>query len=142
MKKYLLLLLISITFAGCSLEEENVRNVVYKMVPVESVIVPEEFVQGEEYTIVMNYRLPTNCHSFYGTEYELDQSTAYFGILTAYTERQECQDISSEIIQASFQFTATRSEKYTFKFWKGVDEEGNVLYLTKEIPVISFSETK
>lgn len=140
MKKLLLLLLISFAFSGCSLDEEETRNVIYEMIPVENVIVPEEFVLGREYEIIMTFRLPTECHEFYGTEYQLDENTAYFGILTAFTERSsQCTPMELEPKEASFKFTPTRNDFYIFKFWQGEDEDGNAVYITKEIPVVSES---
>jgi hypothetical protein len=45
-----------------------------------------------------------------------------------------CVDLQS-IEEKTFTVKATQLENYIFKFWQGVDDSGEDIYLTVEVPV-------
>ena len=47
-----------------------------------------------------------------------------------------CNDLSDELVEATFNFIVTSNGSYIFKFWQGVDENDEDQYLIIEVPVI------
>lgn len=136
MKKLFYLCIILLSFNACSIDDNNPNDdFFFEILPIESVIMPEEFVFGQSYEISVTYIKPSGCYIFNDFYYvsEFNQRTVAI-INTVYTNNQ-CQSLNEEV-EVSFNFLANNNETYIFKFWQGEDENGNDLYYIVEVPVI------
>ena len=133
--KKLLICLIAIATFSCSVNDDGPTSY-NELLPIESAIVPESFEVGETYEITITYLRPTTCHAFsdiYYAKYNNERTVAV--ISTVYESNGQCTTIESEL-EASFNFKATETGSYIFKFWQGEDENGEDTYLVYEVPVL------
>ncbi len=136
MKKLFYLSIVLLLFSSCSIDDNNPNDdFFFEILPIESVIMPEEFVFGQSYEISVTYIKPSGCYIFNDFYYvsEFNQRTVAI-INTVYINNQ-CQPLNEEV-EVSFNFLANNNETYIFKFWQGEDENGNDLYYIVEVPVI------
>ena len=61
--KILSLLLLFTLLSSCSLDDDT-NDFLLEVVPIESVVVPEEFIFGDTYQITVEYSRPSDCHVF------------------------------------------------------------------------------
>ena len=136
--KKIILLLISFSFilTSCSVNDNTpTENYHIEILPVESAIVPESFVYGENHEITISYIRPNSCYAFNDIYYLKDNNVRTVAVMnTVYDNVVNCQDLQ-DIEQKTFTVEATQLENYIFKFWQGVDDNGEDLYLTIEVPV-------
>lgn len=139
MKRFMLFLIGVVLCASCSINDDNPRiDVEYKLAPIETVTVPDTMIKRKEYEIAVSYRLPSNCHTFNGIIAEEDENLLYIGVQTMVETEKMCEDIPGETIQTSFKFTPPiEFDTYTFKFWQAKNEQGEAIYLTKEVVLVS-----
>ena len=134
MRKIIFTLLPFILFS-CSLED-NSLDTYFELVPVESAVVPDEFVLGNLHLITLTYIRQTTCHAFNDIYFVADSNERTVAVTNiVYDSNGNCEEISDEL-ETSFNFRATELGSYIFKFWKGKDDDGEDLYLTVEVPVI------
>lgn len=138
MKKTLVLLLV-LVLSSCSLDNDISSNY-QELLPVETAILPEEFVLNEIYDITVSYLTPSNCHYFNDIYYVKENNERTVAIIsTVYEDNGNCVDFeTSEIpeLEATFQFRATQTGLYIFKFWQGENENGENQYLNIEVQAI------
>ena len=134
MKKLILLLVTVITFSSC-LPDDNEPKFRLELLPIESVELPQEFVLGQTYTIMVRYFRPTDCHFYDGIYYEKDLNVRTFAIRNAVNTNNTCLALDNVLIEQTFDFYVTSNGSYIFKFWQGVNEEGDNIFLEYEIPV-------
>ena len=48
-----------------------------------------------------------------------------------------CQDLTNEFAETSFDITIEEYEPYVFKFWQGTNDEGEDVFLEYEIMVVT-----
>ena len=135
MKKIIFLLLIVISVSSCSVDDDA-NNFYYEILPVESVVIPEEFELGQTYEITVTYLRPTNCHVFNNFYYESDLNQRTVAVVTSVYQNNDCLPLIDEEAQATFNFMVNSNGTYVFKFWQGEDENGNDLYYIVEVPVV------
>ena len=135
MKKALILLAGLILFS-CNSSDDSLYNYQDPML-IELVDLPEEFVLNEEYEITITYLKPTTCHVFNDILYQEDNNISTVIVIgTVFQNNGNCTDLNTES-QASFNFTANNIGSYIFKFWKGLDDNGEDIYLIVEVPVVN-----
>lgn len=134
MKKIFFLLLIAISFSSCSVDDGN--DFYYEILPVESVVIPEEFVLGQTYEITVTYLRPTTCHVFNNFYYESELNQRTVAIVTTVYQNNDCLPLIDQQVEATFNFMVNSNGTYVFKFWQGEDENGNDLYYIVEVPVV------
>jgi len=132
MKKIIVLLLVFIT-CSCSLEDETPQNY-HEFLPIESVILPSEFVLNEAYGITVNYIKLTSCHTF-NDFFTAQEGNEIKVVVINTVSRNNCNTLNEEI-EATFNFTPTEVGSYIFKFWQGQDNTGEDNYMTMEVPVV------
>jgi|UniRef100_UPI00404B7BE7 hypothetical protein len=135
MKKIIFLLLIAISFSSCSVDDDA-NNFYYEILPIESVIIPEEFELGQTYEITVTYLRPTTCHVFNNFYYESELNQRTIAVVTTVYQNNDCLVLIDEEAQATFNFMVNSNGTYVFKFWQGEDENGNDLYYIVEVPVV------
>ena len=134
MKKLLLLCVVMLSLASCSLDDSN--EYYNEILPIESVDIPAEFVLGEIYPITVKYIRPAGCYYFYDFYYtrELNQRTV--AVVNSVFPNQNCGFSEDTVAEATFNFKVTSNGTYVFKFWQGKDESGTDLYYIVEVPVV------
>lgn len=140
MKKIAFLFLITLSFYSCSLDNDSDDNFSSTDVflPVENVLMPSEFVLGETYAIEYTYNRPSTCHSFVDIYQDINLNIRTIAIISRVTlSAGECVDFQEdELITRSFNVTIDNTETYIYKFWQGIDSNGEDVYLQIEVPVI------
>lgn len=124
---------------ACSLDEEDQTQVSYEFVPIEDVIIPEEFLFNENYKIKLTYSMPTDCHSFNNVFFETnrDSKTVVAVVAAKYVTVENVCDSTNTELETTFNLLASQTENYIFNFWKGKDDQGEDIYLEIEVPVIN-----
>ena len=133
--KKLLICLFTLSIFSCSIGDDT-PDTHFEILPVESIVIPEEFDLGVTYEIMLTYIRPSTCHAFNDIYYvaELNERTVAI-VTTVFNGGNNCEEIATEL-ETSFNFKATSSGSYIFKFWQGEDDNGEDQYLTIEVPVI------
>jgi hypothetical protein len=83
----------------------------------------------------MRYYRPSSCHSPYGIYYEKDLNIRTCAVNNIIREGGGCNELNEYLVEETFNFTVTNTGNYIFKFWTGVDSEGNNTFLEYDIPV-------
>ena len=124
-------------FTSCSIEDDTNYNFYLEVVPINSVEMPEYFVQGEIYQIDITYTQPNQCFTFNDFIYEIDgQQRTVAVVNTVYTiDSLTCAEDPEEVT-VHFDFHVTSNETYIFKFYQGEDEQGTDQYYIVEVPVM------
>ncbi|NRD18478.1 hypothetical protein HNV08_00345 [Winogradskyella eckloniae] len=137
MKKIALLFIFILTMTSCSLDDSVSENFYLEVLPIESVDIPEYFVQGESYEIFVSYTKPNSCYYFNDFIYEIDGHERTVGIVnTVYINNTAVCGGQPEQVTVSFDFLVNGSETYIFKFYQGEDENGEDQYYLVEVPVM------
>ena len=139
MKKLLLFFFALVTLSSCSIndDDEPQNNILYAYAAIDEVVMPDAFVLGEEYEIKITYTNPSPCHEMFGFEYVPENQTHYFGIVSSFNPNDPlCSDEVGSTEEYVWKFRANRNEKYIFKFWTGIDSNGEAVFLTREVEVL------
>lgn len=126
--------LIALTLGSCSVDEVSGPQFRPALVPVVEVMMPDTLVFGEEYTFEITYEKPSSCYVFAGFSYEQEKNERIIAPVMNVYEGQECDTVSTQETQ-NLDFQVRYLETYIFKFWKGRSDEGEDLFLVKEVPV-------
>lgn len=135
MKKFTAFLLLTVTLMSCSLDNNNSDIYLQEFLSIESYTVPTVFILGKTYEIKLKYQKPTFCHTFQGIYLNTESNIKTISIKTSVKNNQNCTEVLPPISEVSFDFIATNSGPYTFKFYKGRDFNGLNLFEEVEIPV-------
>lgn len=135
MKKMIVFCLTLISLVSCSINDD-VPNYSFEVLPVESVDIPDAFELGETYPITIHYFRPTTCHNFKELYYYKENNERTVAPITYVFDRNDCETLEDELVEATFNFIVTSNGSYIFKFWQGEDTDGEPIYLTIEVPVI------
>lgn len=132
----LMLVIVSLSFNACSLDDDDTTNFKYVNLKVLSAEVPEAFEYGEKYTIFVTYASPNTCTYFEGFDIHKHQLTEreVYPIGTELAGSNDCQE-STEEVEVSFDFEVIYKEDYLFKFWTGQNEDGEDQYIDIAVPV-------
>jgi PBP1b-binding outer membrane lipoprotein LpoB len=135
MKKIISLLALVFILNSCSTDDNSGPKYLFEFARIESVDIPTEMVVGSTYHIVIHYRKPSTCHYYNGFYYEKDGNVRTIAVESAVVQSNNCQLLTDEIADCSFDFYATTEGSYVFKFYQGKDDQGNNIFLQYEIPV-------
>jgi hypothetical protein len=134
MKKFLIFGFILVLFASCSIDNDPDFNL--EILPIESVDIPDSFTIGEVYPITVTYLRPSTCHAFREFYYAKENNIRTVAVIDYKFLDNDCQDLTDQMVQSTFNFQVTSNGSYIFKFWQGEDANGEDQYLTIEVPVI------
>lgn len=132
--KKLLVLLITVIGFSCSLDNDTPRTY-QQVLPIENAVMPSEFQLDQTYEITLTYLRPTSCHAFSDIYYLKHDNERTIAIISVVFEGDgNCTALETEQ-EATFNFKATQTGSYIFKFWQGVDENSEDIYLIVDVPV-------
>jgi len=134
MKKLILLCFISFSFWSCTLDDDS-DNFYYEFIPIENVSMPDSFTFGAVHTISYTYFRPSTCHVFRDLYYVPEDNTRTVAVINTVYEEGNCNPLTDELVERSFDFQPLENGTYIFKFWAGVDENDEDEFLVYEILV-------
>ena len=124
-------------FTSCSIDDGNNDSFYLEVMPIDSVEMPEYFVHGETYEILVTYTKPNSCYYFNDFIYEIEGHARTIAIVnTVYENNVTACDGEPEQVTVTFNFPVTGTETYVFKFYQGEDQYGEDQYYLVEVPVM------
>lgn len=135
MKNQLFVFILGLILVSCSIEDDDSPSFYTEIMPIESVTVPDHFVQGNTYEIEVSYMRPSTCYQFYDFIYEVDGQERTIAVVNTVYNDSACTD-NVEEVTVSYDFTVSGSGMYVFKFYQGADDNGHDQYHLIEIPVV------
>lgn len=123
-----------IIFVSCSNDDGPTYH--YELLAVEDVDLPDEFEYGKVYNVSLKYILPDDCYISSDVLYEYDFDIRNVAVISTVLDDKDCFPVDFED-DISFKVKALQTETYVFKFWQGEDEQGEPIYLVKEVPVVT-----
>ena len=134
MKKLFLFCFILSSLWSCSLNDDS-NNFSYEFVPIESVSMPDTFLLEVVHTLEYTYYRPTTCHGFYDLYYVPEDNERTVAVINIVFDNSNCEPLVDNLIEKTFDFKPLNTGTYIFKFWQGLDENDEDLYLVYEITV-------
>ncbi|MDQ7916648.1 hypothetical protein RBU60_03600 [Mesonia sp. MT50] len=136
MKNFTLFLLLLVMFTSCSSDDINDIDFTYELMPVSLVDIPDTLTYGEDSFITLSYLRPSTCHAFAGFNLIENEHEIKLSILnTVIQNGSNCEDLENVTASEMFEFHVEREDYYIFKIYEGLDQEGNEVYLTKEVMI-------
>ncbi len=133
MKKIALLLVLLTTFLSCSVGDgDTYTNYV---LPVDSYVLPETFTVNELNEITLKYQKPTACYNYGGVYVYSENNTRIIGVYASTKNGETCGESLPPLSETSFNFKPLTAGTYTFKFYKGEDEDGENIFEDVEVVV-------
>lgn len=123
-----------IIFVSCSNDDGPTYH--YELLAIEDVILPENFEYGKIYEVSLKYIQPDDCYISSDVLYEYDNDIRNVAVISTVLDDKNCFPSEFED-NISFKVQALQEETYIFKFWQGEDDNGEPIYLVKEVPVIT-----
>ena len=138
MKRFIPLFLVAFLILGCSDDDNNYNDHDFYLeyVSVLSADVPDEFIFGYTYRLNLTIELPNRCYYYYNQyDYFYEVTSRLISPIGHVAEGVPC---TPNITETTFSILvqALQSEPYIFKFYQGVDADGEDMFLTIEVPVI------
>ncbi len=131
--KCLALLTYLFVLGGCELDSGE--NFYFVNLEVSSVIFPEAFILGETHEILVNYRRPDDCTIFEGFDIlTTDTNTRNVLAIGSVITNEECSMTNDEV-EATLFFQVLYDQSYLFRFYSGMDENEQPIYIEYEIEV-------
>ena len=133
MKSFFVCLVLVFSFISCSIDD-GTTDFKIETLPIKSAIVPDSFTFGRQYTISVTYELPSSCHAFYELFYQYKDTARVIAVNSIVDQSNVCTD---GLIEQEYRFlvSVVQEEDYTFKFWKGVDTNGENIFEEIIVPV-------
>ncbi len=118
---------------GCDIEpQEN-----FQFVPLEvvSADVPDAFSLNAQHNIEITFRRPDSCTFFHDFDISVESSSERnIVVIGSSLTQSDCSENSVEG-NATLRFTAIENTTYTFRFYTGIDQNGDPIFLEYIIPV-------
>ncbi len=126
-------LLMVIFLHSCSLDDGDASIVNYQALPVIEVELPQAFTFGEIHTIPVIFEYTNSCQAFAGFEVTSNLNEREITVVAA-VSNQGCED---ELVRTeqNLNFLAASNGSYIFKFFTGLDDNGEPVFLEYTIPV-------
>lgn len=145
MKKIIALVSLVWICFSCTPDDSDYPRYHLELIPIESVDMPEFFVQGETYDIQLFYNKLSTCHLPNGIYFQSEFNSRTVAVENVVYHRDDCStDIPEEDLlqEMSFEFQVFQQAGtvYTFKFYQGREENGTPVYLIIEVPVEEYLE--
>lgn len=138
MKKLIFIAIFTILFTSCADSGNDLPNFHYEIIPIEEATIPSSFELDETYDITIKYDLPNGCYSFHSLYYKHEDTKRVVAVYALVLDDVVCTEaIISE--EYTFEVKASQEEDYTFKLWKGVDDDDEDIFDEVIVPVTGTS---
>ena len=135
--KYLILAMIAVAATAISCNDDNDHDYFLEYVRVTDADVPDEFILGQTYRLNVTVELPSSCYYFYGQYDYFYEGTSRLIYPIAHVHDGEPCTLNIRETVFSIPVQALQAEPYIFKFYQGQDDDGQDIFLTIEVPVVS-----
>lgn len=136
MKNFTLFILLLVTLASCSSDDIDDIDFTYELMPISAATIPDTLTFEQDALISLSYLRPSTCHAFAGFNVIENEQEITLSILnTVVQNASNCENLDNVTASENFEFVVEREDYYVFKIFEGLDEEGNEVYLTKEVMV-------
>ncbi|MFA5620095.1 MAG: hypothetical protein WDA08_07315 [Weeksellaceae bacterium] len=129
--KLLMLISCGLVFTAC-LDEDNLSDVVYHYRAIDDVQIDSIYPVGQVTEIKTYFHKSNSCENFFDYEYYAFDNERKVYLITYRIEDTPCTQEAS-MDSAVLKFLPQRDGTYKFKFWSGTDENGDDMYLIREI---------
>jgi hypothetical protein len=131
----ILLFFSTVVLIGCDVNDDSFFQS-NQVSPILSANVPDTMVIGESYSLEVTYQKDSDCHIFSNFDVlPQGDSLVFVRAITLFTQDSNCsQDELGEL--KGLEFDNTFETNFTFKFLNDVDNEGEPVYIDKEVVVI------
>ncbi|MDT0294765.1 hypothetical protein ACFQ3R_03605 [Mesonia ostreae] len=136
MKNFTLFIILLVTLASCSSDDIDDVDFTYELMPISMANIPDTLTYGENSIITLDYLRPSTCHAFAGFNVIENEQEITLSILNTVVQNgSNCENLDNVTASENFEFLVEREDYYIFKIYEGIDEEGNEVYLTKEVMI-------
>jgi hypothetical protein len=120
---------------GCDIDDDGFFQGT-QISPILNANVQDTMVIGESYSLEITYQKDSDCHVFSNFDVLPEgDSLIFVKAVTLFTQASNCsQEALSELKE--LEFRNTFETNFTFKFLSDVDNEGEPVYIDKEVVVI------
>ena len=125
-----------VLFVSCSDDSTDYH---YELLETEDAIVPEEFEFGKIYDITVKYIVPDDCYIASDILYEYDETARNIAVISLVVDENSCEALEIEQ-ELTVRVHALQASPYIFRFWQGEDDNGDPIYLSIEVPVVTQSD--
>jgi hypothetical protein len=134
MKKIIFIAFFAVLFASCTDNDNDNQTFHYEILPIEEATIPSSFEWNETYDITLKFNLPNGCHHFHSLYYKYDDNERIVAVYSIVENNVACTEA---LIQKehTFQVKATQEDAYTFKIWKGLDDNDDDIFDEVIVPV-------
>lgn len=128
-----LLLALSLNLS-CSSDDDEMD---YRFVslPIVEADLPVSFQLNETYEIGVTYVLPNSCSALEGFDVIAEDQTVRRVVAIGTEELNGTCTTEIRELETSFRFICLYSDTYLFRFYSGMNEEGEPQYIEYEVPV-------
>jgi hypothetical protein len=125
----------TVVLIGCDVNDDGFFQST-QVSPILSANVQDTMVVGESYSLEVTYQKDSDCHIFSNFDVlPQGDSLVFVRAVTLFTQASNCsQDALAEL--KVLEFDNTFETNFTFKFLNDVDNEGEPVYIDKEVVVI------
>lgn len=123
-----------ITLTSCSVENDERQDFYLKVLPIENIEVPGQFVLGKTYEISVTYYRPSLCYEFNDFYYEVNGNEKTIAVVNTVYKNLNC-DATVEKVTVSFNYVASDDDMCRFKIYQGQNAEGKDIYHSLDVPV-------
>ncbi len=135
--RYLLFAMMTVAVTTVSCNDDNDHDYHLEYVKVTDADVPDEFIFGQTYRLNVTVELPSGCYYFYEQYDYFYEGTSRLIYPIAHVHDGEPCTLNIRETVFSIPVQALQREPYIFKFYQGEDADGQDIFLTIEVPVIS-----
>lgn len=132
-------MLFAIVLVSCSKDNPLEQDFHFELVPIENVSLPDSFTPGEFYQIDYSYYKPSTCYEFNDLYYLAEGDYRTVAVINSVIEESGgivCEPLEDQLEWKTLYFECKKDfGSYIFQFWQGQDDNGNDVYLVKEVPV-------
>ncbi|MFA7447388.1 MAG: hypothetical protein WCY77_03030 [Weeksellaceae bacterium] len=134
LKLFLSAVVLSFGLSSC-LDDEPTTPVNYNYKAIDSVVI-DQVNPLREITEIKTYFTRNNtCEAFFDYKYFAAGFDRDVVLVTSTIQDPSCQDTSVAAMK-TLKFLPERPGTYLFRFWAGTDENGDAIYITKEVGIL------
>lgn len=136
MKKIGFVIATFLLLLNCSVDEGSSEpTFVPQTMPINDVFIPESFVYGDTYNIMVDYYVPNTCYSYRSFYVVEEENIITAAVFNSVINDALCEPYNNRLAQASFDLKINSRETYVLKFWRGKNNLGEDNYYIVEVPV-------
>ena len=134
LKLFLSAVVLSFGLNSC-LDDEPTTPVNYSYKAIDSVVIEQVNPLREVTEIKTYFTRNSTCEAFFDYKYFASGFDRDVVLVTSTIQDPSCQDTSVVAVK-TLKFLPEKPGTYLFRFWAGTDENGDAIYITKEVGIL------